>query len=109
MKRVLLIILALIMVLSLVSCSEYKETYEATYSSIQAEQEIAAINNAKFRGCFVSVADAGAGFHIYRDTVTDVLYVWHVGSYKGGLTVMLGTDGLPMTYEKYIELVEEVK
>ena len=109
MKRILLILLALATVLALSSCSEYKETYEATYSSIQAEQEIVAVNNAKFGSCFVAVANAGAGFQIYRDTVTDILYVWCDGFYKGGLTVMLGADGLPMTYEKYVELMKEVK
>jgi hypothetical protein len=109
MKRVLLIFLAFVMVLSLVSCSEYKETYEATYSSIRAEQERYSINYSLFGESFEVISSSGDNTVILRDIVTDVLYIFRKMYNAGGLTVMLGADGFPMTYEKYVELMEEVK
>ena len=53
-------------------------------------------------------------FKYYRDTTTDVLYIKQAQKIGyagiGGLTVMLDPEtGLPMLYDKYIELYEKMK
>lgn len=45
------------------------------------------------------------GFHVFRDTTTDVMYLWAKAGYAGGLTVMLDPEtGLPLTYSRFLEL-----
>lgn len=44
-------------------------------------------------------------FTVYRNTVTDVLYLWISDTYRGGLTEMSDPEtGLPLTYARYMEL-----
>lgn len=47
------------------------------------------------------------GFHYYRDTITDVLYVKPNG-FDAGFAVMLDPEtGLPLPYARYMELAGE--
>lgn len=49
----------------------------------------------------------GGGFEYYRDTVTDVMYIWYWSMERGGLTEMTDPEtGFPLTYERYKELAE---
>lgn len=41
---------------------------------------------------------------ILRDKYTNVLYIKYHSGYKGGLTVMLNTDGTPMLYNEWLEI-----
>ena len=53
----------------------------------------------------VCINDPMTSFSVFRDVVTDVLYLWRGAGYKGGLTVMLDPQsGLPLTYTRYLEL-----
>lgn len=46
-----------------------------------------------------------ANFLYYRDTTTDVLYVWAASKSGAGLTALLDpATGLPLTYTRYLEL-----
>ena len=43
-------------------------------------------------------------FEIYREPVTDVLYILYDYSNEAGLSVMYDTDGKPLTYARFQEL-----
>lgn len=48
-------------------------------------------------------------FYYYREKATDVLYIQCYEGFSGGLTVMLDPEkGLPLTYERYIELYDSL-
>lgn len=54
------------------------------------------------------VAEGANGFMYYRDSVTDVLYLWKDDFNSGGLTTMQDPEsGLPLTYARYMALNEE--
>lgn len=79
-KRFLAIVLSLALLIStsiFVACTPKSEDFQE-YTS------------------FEMVAGDG-DMHIYRDTITDILYV-DSGS---GITVMVDKDGKPLTYTKY--------
>lgn len=44
---------------------------------------------------------SGSRMSIYKEDVTDVMYVTYHAGYKGGLTVMLDTDGTPLLYSEW--------
>lgn len=49
------------------------------------------------------------GFYIFREPVTDVLYMRYSLDNAGGITVMLDPEtGLPLTYTKYLEQYTEM-
>lgn len=54
--------------------------------------------------------DSGCGFELFRDIRTDVMYCYSIyrGGYAGGctLTVMVNSDGLPLTYADWIMMEE---
>lgn len=53
------------------------------------------------------VGTFGGRFQYYRDSVTDVMYLWCAGGNKGGLTTMLDPEtGLPLTYSRYLDLAQ---
>lgn len=43
----------------------------------------------------------GSRMSIYKEDVTDVMYVTYHAGYKGGLTVMLDADGAPLLYSEW--------
>ena len=49
---------------------------------------------------FTHVGSEGR-FRIYKENITDVMYVTYDVLYKGGLTVMLDTDGTPLLYSEW--------
>lgn len=44
---------------------------------------------------------SGSRMSIYKEDITDVMYVTYHAGYKGGLTVMLDTDGTPLLYSEW--------
>jgi len=44
---------------------------------------------------------SGSRMSIYKEDVTDVMYVCYHAANKGGLTVMLDTDGTPLLYSEW--------
>lgn len=44
---------------------------------------------------------SGSRMSIYKEDITDVMYVCYHAGYKGGLTVMLDTDGTPLLYSEW--------
>ena len=48
--------------------------------------------------------DWTGSFEIYREPVTDILYILYDFSNEAGLSVMYDTDGKPLTYERFLEL-----
>lgn len=54
----------------------------------------------------IYVCDAGNQFSIYKEKYTDIMYLQnnHQGYHQGGTTVMLDTDGKPLTYTKWLTL-----
>lgn len=49
---------------------------------------------------------SGSRMSIYKEDVTDVMYVTYHAGYKGGLTVMLDTDGTPLLYSEWKERLD---
>ena len=55
-----------------------------------------------------SYAKGEVGFKLYRDSVTDVLFVWGGLGQSAGLTTMPDPEtGKPLTYSRYMELAGE--
>lgn len=49
-------------------------------------------------------------FTYYREVTTDVMYICYEEYRKGSLTVMIDPEtGLPLTYSRYMELIETGK
>lgn len=48
-----------------------------------------------------TLISSGSRMSIYKEDVTDVMYVTYHAGYKGGLTVMLDTDGTPLLYSEW--------
>lgn len=48
-----------------------------------------------------TLISSGSRMSIYREDATDVMYVVYHAGYKGGLTVMLDTDGTPLLYSEW--------
>ena len=45
------------------------------------------------------------GVHHYRDTTTNIMYLYDSGFKSGGYTVMPDPEtGLPLTYDRYLEI-----
>lgn len=44
---------------------------------------------------------SGSRMSIYKEDITDVMYVCYHAGYKGGLTVMLDIDGTPLLYSEW--------
>lgn len=44
---------------------------------------------------------SGSRMTIYKEDITDVMYVAYHAGFKGGLTVMLDTDGTPLLYSEW--------
>ena len=45
----------------------------------------------------MELVDEYWGFYVYREPVTDIMYILYNYSNEGGLTVMYDTDGTPLT------------
>ena len=98
-KKFALLILAVALALSMCACTiggQAEATSDRIWiSSFQME-------------CIGSSDDAGGKILLFRDAVTDVLYIRDVNS--GGLTVMLDPDtGLPMTYTNYAARIKQMQ
>lgn len=110
-RKVLLIALTIFLILSMCAC-----TLEPTAPEATEPTEPAASQEEKF---FVGMEYLGmsdssyCNFFYYRDTVTDVVYLW--GRVKsgyagmGGLTVMMDPEtGLPLTFARWEEMYHEI-
>lgn len=51
--------------------------------------------------CTFTRISSGSCMSIYKEDVTDVMYVVYHTDYKGGLTVMLDTDGTPLLHSEW--------
>ena len=48
-----------------------------------------------------TIISSGSRMTIYKEDITDVMYVCYHAGYKGGLTVMLDADGTPLLYSEW--------
>jgi hypothetical protein len=85
MKKLIALIITLCLCLALCACE------------IQTHNEYAE-EETKFR--FVSIYYEN-GCTVWVDTETGVMYLWHGEGYKGGLSVMVDTNGNPLIWEGY--------
>lgn len=53
-----------------------------------------------------TLISSGSRMSVYKEDVTDVMYVTYHAGYKGGLTVMLDTDGTPLLYSEWKERLD---
>ena len=53
-----------------------------------------------------TLISSGSRMSIYKEDTTDVMYVCYHSGYKGGLTVMLDTDGTPLLYSEWRERLD---
>lgn len=112
MKK-LCFVLLVVLFLSLCGCSEDNPYVQAWNDGLAKGESIAQDNleelerKEKSKGRFFEVVatDTQYGITYYRDIRTDVMYVTFVesGVYGKGaaISVMFGSDGLPLTYEKW--------
>lgn len=93
-------------------CVFEEDTAETTSSekatTEQAEQTTATEKiSFEFEEIYDS-GDVGGGYTYYRDTVTDVMYIWRWSTNRGGLTEMSDPEtGMPLKYERYKQLASE--
>lgn len=53
-----------------------------------------------------TLISSGSRMSLYKENITDVMYlVYHIG-YKGSLTVMLDADGTPLLYSEWKEKLD---
>ena len=108
MKRHLTTAILVLLMLALAGCSILKEeanaadTSETPVISVEEQAEELQLFNIEHIAC-------SDDFCLYRDTLTDVLFLCYdlrLGySGAGGLTYMPDPEtGLPLTYAKYLEL-----
>ena len=99
MRKILSIFLVVFLCLGLIACASAQtngESDPAAGSARTYDMEVV----AKF---------SGSDMVIYREPVTDVLYLCFKGYQEGGLTAMLDPEtGLPMTYTNYLAQYSEM-
>lgn len=99
MKKFLLLILTIALALSMCACT--------VFGRVEATSDRIWISSFQME-CIGSSDDAGGKILLFRDAVTDVLYIREVNG--GGLTVMLDPEtGLPMTYTNYAARIEQMQ
>lgn len=87
MKKILAIILSImICCFAFVGCSRKNEVIKTT--ELDSRFKIIKDTNDGFGYCDIIV-----------DTETGVMYLFRGAGYRGGLTVMVDTDGKPLIYE----------
>lgn len=120
-RKVLLIALTIFLILSMCACSIAPNSIAGLLFNTPAETaaptEPAASQEEQF---FVGMEYLGMSdssyckFFYYRDTVTDVVYLWgravkagYAG--MGGLTIMMDPEtGLPLTFARWEEMYHEI-
>ena len=93
-----LLICSIVMSLSLLGCSDTK-----------ADKAVHVTSDSQMEMVYEESKDTyQEAFCIYRNTITDVLYLW-IDDYKaGGLEEMHDPEtGLPLTYKKYKEFSKD--
>lgn len=115
MKKLCFVFL-LLLVFSLCGCSEDNPYVQAWNDGLAKGESIAQdqleeqerIEDSKGRYFEVVASDTKYRITYYRDIRTDVMYVTYVNSSAYGrgaaISVMFGTDGLPLTYEKWSQM-----
>lgn len=103
MKRRLLVVLTIVMMtIIFTGCSEAEKNVSNLSVQPDSNEE-----NIDFPFQMELLYESGfsGGFCVYRNSVTDVLYLWKWSGDKGGLTEMSDPEtGLPLTYERYMDL-----
>lgn len=82
MKKVIGVIVLLLVCIMLVGCNKTKK--DEDYDDI------------------FTLVGSGNMLYIYKENATDVMYV--VDTNVGGITIMMGENGLPLTYSNWSKL-----
>lgn len=97
-KKIMLVLLISVMAFGVVGCE----------TTTLNEEKVLANESCDVSFGMEELYDSGivgSGFVIYRDTVTDVMYLWKWSNSRGGLTEMSDPEtGLPLTYTRYCEI-----
>lgn len=108
-NKFLLSILAIFLALAMCACSIAPDSTPAEPTDPAIPQEEKFFVGMEYLGMFDS---SYCNFFYYRDTVTDVVYLWgrdkagYAG--MGGLTVMMDPEtGLPLTFDRWEEMYRE--
>lgn len=113
-NKFLLTFLALFLAVAMCACSFPNQTTPETTTATVPTEPAVSQEEEFFVGMeYLGMSDCRyCNFFYYRDTVTDVVYLW--GRAKagyagmGGLTVMLDPEtGLPLTFDRWEELYRE--
>lgn len=48
---------------------------------------------------------SGSRMSIYKEDITDVMYVVYHDGYNGGMTVMMNEDGTPLLYSEWAKML----
>lgn len=103
-KITLTFVLCFTFIVSTFGCSQVQGFYDGLYSDVVNQIEEA---SACLSLDLVKVVDWPEGSY-YMEPVTHVMYLWVSSGYKGGLSVMLDSTGVPLTYEHFLELYNSV-
>ena len=75
-------------------------------SKEEAEELVVPLSIPGTAGFTCVLRDEGSDIYLYRESSTDVLYMWKKAYYAGGLSVMLHPDGTPLLYSEWKEMKE---
>jgi uncharacterized lipoprotein NlpE involved in copper resistance len=89
LKKIIGVIILLVVCITLVGCNEVKK--DEDYSDTATDT-------------IFTLVDSGSRLSIYKENATDVMYVVYHAGYTGGITIMMGADGLPLTYSNWSNL-----
>lgn len=94
MKRILSILLCILLVIMcFTGCKTSNKYYDKEETETSAEYKLV-----------YSGSDGQTVVGYLVDTRTDVMYMFVKGGYGGGLSVMLNSNGDPLTYTEWSEL-----
>lgn len=114
MKKLIVLFLSLLMLFSLCGCSEYVQAIERGYKKGLEKSEEGFKNNLSCR--FVKIHSSSGNFSsgsmntvFYVDSFTGVVYFELHSTQHKTMSVLLNSDGTPITYEQFEEQLKEFK
>ena len=104
MKKIyIILVLAAFVCFCFTGCSEYADAWQQGVESGHGIVKELEYDNTLFE---VVARDTGDKIVIFRDRLTDVLYMNYRLGQAGGLTVMVNSDGTPLLYSEWCTLRE---
>jgi hypothetical protein len=104
MKKIIAILLCMILCVG-VLCG----CFNSEHKYIKSTLEDAPLERVMYIGVPDSISLINPDIEYYRDKLTDVMYATLNRHYGIGLSVLVKSDGTPMLYDEWVELIDNYK